>query len=123
MPRGGKRQGTPGAGYSNRTDLLMMRKPDTGVPTAGTGGQTAPAQAPQQSFVSPEMIPRLDDPTGRPGDPLTHGLDVGPGPGSEVRPSIAPIDPSLATLQAAYLRNPTPELRAVLMRLSAQGLL
>lgn len=125
MPRGrgGARQGTPGKAYSNRTDLMLDRAPQQGTVTAAAGGQTAPAQ-PAQPFVTPDMIPRLDDPSTRPQEPVTAGLASGLGPGPEALGGmVAPQDPNLATLQAAYLRNPTPELRAVIMRLSAQGLL
>lgn len=86
MPRGGKRQGTPGRGYANRTDLGT--DPNMAQNTAGTGGMTAPApqQQPQQAppmTRSPEDSPMLLDPTMRPNEPLTAGISSGPGPGPE----------------------------------------
>ena len=82
MPRakqGGARQGTPGKGYSNRTDLLTDR--DQSKNTAAAGGMTAPAQ-PIVPF-SPDDIPSLDTPTERPGEPITAGLPIGAGPGPQ----------------------------------------
>jgi hypothetical protein len=89
---GGKRQGTPGKSYSNRTDLSTNYAPSTptqtpasgGVPVpSGGGGQAAPPEQPQ-SWTSPDAVPALDDPTARPGEPVTHGLGIGPGGGPEV---------------------------------------
>jgi hypothetical protein len=84
MPRGGKRQGTPGKGYSNRTD--MQAQPDMSRNTAATGGLTAPGPSPAPAPVpikTPDDSPMLTAPSQRPGEPLTEGLDFGPGAGSE----------------------------------------
>lgn len=88
MPRGGSRQGTPGRGYANRTDMGM--NPNMSQNTAGTGGMAAPApqQQPQQAGPPPitrrpEDTPMLTDPTMRPTEPLTAGMATGPGPGPE----------------------------------------
>lgn len=86
MPRaGGKRQGTPGKGYANRTD--MAADPNMGINTAATGGLQAPAPqlgptTPPMLSRTPEDSPMLTDPTNRPGEPLTAGSDFGPGPDS-----------------------------------------
>ena len=89
MPRGrgGARQGTPGKGYSNRTDLGM----NYGAGTAGNGGlppvaQAAPPQpqqptGPPSLAAYPEDSPGLLDPTARPDEPITDGLPIGPGRG------------------------------------------
>ena len=79
MPRGGKRQGTPGKGYANRTDLMMQ--PDMQKNTAATGGmeQRVPAPSP----VTPEDSPNLSAPTQRPDEPITAGLPIGAGPGPQ----------------------------------------
>lgn len=78
MPRGrgGQRQGTPGRGYSNRTDL--MANYDQSLPTAATGGMEAPPQPPMQT---PDDTPGLSDPTMYPNEPVTAGLLRGAGPG------------------------------------------
>lgn len=76
MPRGGRRQGTPGRGYANRTDL--MQDYDQEQPTAATGGMEAP---PMPS--AGENVPGLFDETAYPDEPITAGLSVGPGPGPD----------------------------------------
>jgi len=75
MPRGGKRQGTPGKGYSNRTDLIQNYDQQAGSPA--TGGMDMPA-APMQT---PDDSPNLTDPTQFPDEPITAGLRSGPGAG------------------------------------------
>jgi hypothetical protein len=90
MPRGGKRQGTPGKAYSNRTDLMSSMKPPAPgqVNTAASGGMTAtPAQppAPEQQAAapmpSPDDTPMLTGETMYPDEPITTGLHSGPGAG------------------------------------------
>jgi hypothetical protein len=124
--RGGRRKGTPGKGYSNRTDLSMDYAPRT-TPTQQTapqGNPSPPSGVPLggASIRYPEDVPKLDDPTGRPLEPLTAGLDIGKGPGTEAL-GFVPPNPVVQTLQAAYLVNPTPQLRRVIARLSAKGII
>lgn len=114
--RGGRRQGTPGKGYSNRTDLLVDRAPQTGTQTAATGGQSLATS----TFIPPDQVPKLNDPTSRPDEPVTTGLMAGPGAGPEAM-GYMPAGPDIHTLQAAYLRNPTPQLRRVIDYLSTKG--
>ncbi len=106
MPRGGRRQGTPGANYSNRSDL---QAPKPLAPTAAPGqtygvaaGQLRAEQAvpmapppsaaggagPPGALPSPPAGPLpgaspLGRTTERPNEPVTHGLPVGPGAGPE----------------------------------------
>jgi len=115
--RGGRRSGTPGKGYSNRTDLLMDRAPQTGTQTAAAGGLPQPA-AP---VITPDMVPKLNDPTARPNEPVTAGLMSGPGAGPSG--AFVPADPIVQKVQAAYMKNPTPELRRALEYLSSKGAL
>lgn len=87
MPRGGKRQGTPGKAYSNRTDMTSnynMQSPAT--PAAGGLEATK-----QDAVISqyPEDTPMLLDPTQRPNEPVSAGLPSGMGPGPEI------LDPRL----------------------------
>lgn len=96
MPRGGKRQGTPGKGYANRTDLGLQ--PDMEKNTAAAGGMTGPKSAePMRLPVYPEDTPNLTDPSNRPMEPLTDGLPVGPGRGPE---ALTNYDPRLADTAA-----------------------
>ena len=87
MPRGGKRQGTPGKGYSNRTDMGMnyMSQEKAGLNTPASGGVGPPVTANQAPMMNtyPEDIPNLTDPTQRPGEPITDGMDMGLGRGPE----------------------------------------
>jgi hypothetical protein len=85
--RGGRRQGTPGKGYSNRTDLNVVRAPQQGLTTAAAGGQApppAPAPAtppgPPPPGIHPDQTPNVMDP-GNPAVPLQDGLATGPGAG------------------------------------------
>lgn len=87
MPRGGKRQGTPGKGYANRTDMGTNYDMASSQ-TAATGGMRAPAAPAIETY--PEDTPMLLDPTARPGEPVTSGLATGPGPGPEA------LDPRVA---------------------------
>lgn len=91
MPRGGKRQGTPGKGYSNRTDLAQA--PDMAQNTAATGGQETappPMDAPQgPPMRTPEDSPMLTDPTQRPDEPITAGLPIGAGVGPGPDPRLS----------------------------------
>lgn len=124
--RGGRRKGTPGKGYSNRTDLAIDYAPRSTPAAAPQGSPTPPSPGPQgaapMTMKYPEDVPKLDDPTSRPDEPITAGLDIGNGPGTEALGFIPP-NPAVQTLQAAYLVNPTPQLRRVIARMSAKGIL
>jgi hypothetical protein len=125
MPRGrgGKRQGTPGKAYSNRTDMGMDYNMGAGSPAAG--GQQAPAE--QQPLIRPAMgadqIPNLSDPTMRPGEPVTAGLSVGPGAGPEALGPLPPppMDPLRMAIQAMMMVAPNPDLVRVMNRLNYEG--
>lgn len=82
MPRGGKRKGTPGQGYTNRTD--MMTNYDNAGQSAAAGGVEAGPMPPIMPSY-PEDTPNLLQPTQRPNEPITAGLSVGPGGGPEMR--------------------------------------
>ena len=111
MPRGGKRTGSPGKTYSNRSDLntnrsnvvpMMAAKgqqygankaqmdaqralpiaPPPAPATAPPGGTAGPG-APPAPGPAPMPITPLGAPTQRPGEPVTAGAPVGPGPGVE----------------------------------------
>lgn len=83
MPRGGKRQGTPGKAYVNRTDMgkNYMPQEEAGLRTPASGGMEAPKEPMLPAY--PEDTPMLTDPTQRPDEPITSGLRSGPGLGPE----------------------------------------
>lgn len=110
MPRGGKRQGTPGKGYANRTDMGMNY--DNENKSAAAGGMTAPANAePMRLPVYPDQTPNLTDPTSRPQEPITAGLPMGAGPGME---ALTGYDTRTAETQA--LKKWIPILDPILSR-------
>lgn len=126
MPRGGRRRGTPGNSYSNRTDLATNYAPVEGTATPAAGGQAAPPPTPGPgnsdlsfqalsqggSFPTPDDTPSLLDPTSNPGEPVTAGLDVGPGPGREAlgldsrRADIEMIRQRWLPMLEAYTQSP-----------------
>lgn len=76
--------------------------PMAGNPTANVATQTTP-QLPQ--------ITSIDAPTQRPDVPITNGIDIGPGAGSEalVLPTVVPganLDTSAQLVQALYMQDP-----------------
>lgn len=100
MPRGGKRNGTPGKAYPNRADLRSVQP----IPGGNYGEQTAQAavqQATPESSpaapVPPGVLPGsqgpLTRPTERPDEPLSAGAPWGPGPNSV--PGINPNAPGM----------------------------
>jgi hypothetical protein len=140
MPRGGRRTGTPGASYSNRSDLnrpvapqaatgqqygkraeqmaaqraMPIAPPPTdAVPTASPPGATPATRglsAPSGPLAG-QVVP-LDAPSARPGEPVTAGLSVGAGPGPEVLGPLAGVrDDINAEIRALYSRFPTEGLR------------
>jgi hypothetical protein len=120
MPRSGKgglRQGTPGTAYGNRTDLNL---PKTTVPNQEYGKATQqmnaqsavpmasspqssglPDAAKAQPAVTPGSLPFLH-PTDRPNEPITAGINQGPGPGSE---AIAPLQKNIVSDSLLHLVN------------------
>ena len=117
MARGGNRQGTPGVAYPNRTDLAADYAPQTGSTTAAAGGQEpVPTQPPPGMgspgpvySLTPDQVPRLDDPSQRPEEPVTAGLG-GPVPGAESAPALRELrQRNLAMLDWMNTRDDLPE--------------
>ena len=133
---GGARKGTPGKAYSNRTDLNTNYGQSAPGASVASGGMVAPAPSgpppgtaplgapipPIAAGLTPDQVPALDDPTSRPHEPISHGMVSGPGGGPEVMGN-SPGTPAVTMLRAAYLRNPTPELRRALSLVDASGML
>lgn len=113
--RGGRRQGTPGVAYPNRTDLAADRAPaqPAQAPKGQTYGEAQRMEQAMQQLPVPDLaaqlnaIPGLTDPSTRPDEPLTAGLPFGPGPGPAVRP---PQPGGAGLLRRMVAENPDPEL-------------
>lgn len=128
--RGGPRTGTPGQSYSNRTDLngtqapqaapgqtygergqqeaaqQVVPLPERGQP--GAGGPPTPAPAPGQ--LTPPGAP-----SARRGQPITSGIDSGPGPDSSVLAS-APRNRGSRALDRIAAESQDPFLMAMANR-------
>lgn len=87
--------------FSKRTDRQGIKK----LPNAGYGEQkefqaqqqAAPMAKAAQSNPMASVIP-FNAPTQRPDEPVTAGVDAGPGPGSEALGMKSPIDTQLEDL-------------------------
>jgi len=97
----------------------------TAAPMAGNPVAAVSASAsPMQNM--PKVV-GLTDPTQRPEEPVTSGIDSGPGAGSDALnlPGAVPgtpVDEAPRFIQALYLQDPTNEdVRRMLEYLSAQG--
>ena len=107
---GGPRQGQPGKGYVNRTDMLTNRAP------TGGGGQ-AQEQAPRRSWVGPDDVPNLTDPSAD-DRPLTDGLPIGPGAGPSARAPMPDLaqDRTMLMLEMLYEETGSPYLLRLMSR-------
>lgn len=142
MPRGGRRTGTPGKAYSNRSDLngpkAVPMMAATGqqygarkaqidaqraIPVAAppgpalappTGGAPAPGPT-LPAGPGPGQVVPLDAPSMRPDEPVTAGLPVGPGAGPEALGPLAGQSEDVGMqLRAIYARFPNEDLRSLL---------
>lgn len=120
--RGGKRVGKPGTAYPNRTDL---NRPNVGqaygvakqqadalkaVPLSPPAAPVSPptGAAAGGGFTPPGSFGAFDRPTEFPDEPVTAGIDLGPGPGA---PSV-PVSPAAKVMTyLASLPTATPIVR------------
>ena len=126
---------TGGAGQSGTQPARYMSGVAYGQGQAQMQQQTAapmagnPVAAAQPMTAAPQLpqVTPIDAPTQRPDMPITTGIDMGPGAGSEALtlPSAvpqAPMDDSARLIQALYLQDPSNEdVRRMLEYLSAEG--
>lgn len=135
MPRkgkGGKRQGSTGKNYPNRTDMANgprklpldnaglpygqatalnraqqgtpnLQQPVPAMPGAAAVGQ-AQIAPPVSALPTGPPPPALNDPTQNPNEPVTSGIDMGPGVGSSALgipsdPGIEDMRPWLPALE------------------------
>lgn len=123
MPRGGKRQGTPGKAYANRTDMTSDYNMQDGRSPAAGGIEAPAGAAPMALPVYPDQTPNLSDPTQRPTEPITAGLPTGAGPGPDALTNYDPrkqetqaLKKWLPLLQPMINDPETPESVKVLVR-------
>lgn len=96
----------------------------TSAPLAGNPVANA---TPVQTAPQLPSVIGLTEPTQRPTEPITSGIDMGAGAGSDAvtLPGMvpgAPVDNSAQLIQALYLQDPSNEdVRRMLEYLSAQG--
>lgn len=114
---------------SKRTDLNVSQQPAryiSGMPY-GQGQATYEQQtsAPMAQAVSPDMlgpITGITAPTERPNEPITAGVDFGPGPNSTVvkMPNTQPT--ALSVLRLIAQNDPTGETDLIFQTLSERGI-
>lgn len=151
MPRGGKRTGTPGASYTNRSDLQTGSRPlpVTTAPSAQYGAATAQAAAQKQVPMASGPLPTagappapggppapvgplpgevtpLDAPSENPGEHVMTGVAAGPGAGPEIllpQGGISPLAQGVGLL--ASLGDDVPDqvraLRSALLAANANS--
>lgn len=131
--RGGPREATPGKAYPNRTDMNQNRQPVQvasgqayGERQAQVAAQEAiplpaappvPVAAPSPQAPMPGSLGMFNRATERPDEPLTAGMDIGPGPGREVLPMspvLSPDDQLLAQLRGLYAAFPSEDLAGLI---------
>lgn len=138
MPRGGRRSGRPGKAYANRTDLngplpvqaasgqpygarIAQERAQQAVPLAAPPRPAPPpVTGPALAAPAPGGLGDFLRPTERPNEPLTSGIDSGPGPGSEALRLAGMADTAADELRAIYLRYPTEALRELLEDLDSE---
>lgn len=143
MPRGGRRTGTRGVGYAQRTDLNQNRAlpvqaasgqqygaraaqeaAQRAVPLAAPPAARPPAPAPSAQPVGAGLAGMLDfanPQTARPGEPVTAGAPLGAGPGPEAIAAAGLGGDDLAEIRALYQRYPTDELRQIIEEMEEGG--
>lgn len=138
--RGGARAGKPGVAYQNRSDLtqapsaapnqvygqraaqlrsqaslpLPQQAPPPGA-GAGAATPTGTSAQPGGGAPPPQSLGPLNAPTQRPGEPITAGLNTGPGPGPEALQTgvLNPVD-EIRAMFAVYPNDDTRRLLAYL---------
>ena len=93
------------------------------VPMAGSNPRPSPGPTPAPSPapggppglpISPTDIPNLSDPSAYPNEPLTAGLNSGPGVGPEALHLYAHGNEELSVLRGVYMKLPNEDLRKLI---------
>lgn len=129
-------QGVSGPGkYARRTDLSYQSQgygDGVAYDAAKSGAPLATAPKSPQLSTAPQVptpqapVTGMFEPTQRPNEPVTHGVDIGAGAGSEALMMRQPDDTNfMASIQSAKpvlayiadLPNTSPETRAAIKQL------
>lgn len=134
MPRGGRRAGTPGRAYSNRSDLNATRALPVEAGPSQQYGQRAAQEAAQRVVpIAPQPAARPPAPpaggllnfaspsTSRPGEPVTAGASMGAGAGPEALAALGLGGGEVDELRAMYQRFPSEELRQIIEEIEEGG--
>ena len=113
MPPGGARTGQPQTAYERRSDLNAGTQPVRSATSVVQGDRQRRESAQQviplpvtQGPPRPGSLASLTGPSERPGEPVTAGLPVGPGPGPGVQYAPVNTNDALWELRALVARHP-----------------
>lgn len=113
IQREAKIQNASGGQYGQRAELTQLAQ---GAPMA----QAIPM--PTAMGTPPVPTVGIFEPTQRPNEPITAGVDVGDGPGSEALMTPVDAPDQLATFaRAMYMANPSPQLRRIVEAFEEEG--
>lgn len=92
------------------------------VPTRPAVPQSSSVQLPpgQPVQTGPTPVP-LHAPTQNPAEPVTAGIDSGPGPGSEIMGITPDHQMLLAKLRGVYSQAPDEDIRGMIEQLQTRG--
>jgi len=115
IQRNAKIQNASGGAYGQRAEMQGIA---SGAPMA----QAAPALPMGNLTASSMPTVGAFEPTQRPNEPVTAGIDAGEGAGSNVlmTPVDAPDQLSVFA-RAMYMANPTPQLRRIVEAFEEEG--
>jgi hypothetical protein len=113
IQREAKVQNATGGSYGQRAELTQLAQ---GAPMAQ--GMAIPTGM----GTPPVPTVGIFEPTQRPNEPITAGVDVGDGPGSEALMTPVDAPDQLATFaRAMYMANPSPQLRRIVEAFEEEG--
>jgi hypothetical protein len=107
------KQAAKGQTYGKASEQMRSQ---SAVPMASGDVTTPSVPVPERPSVTPGMFGRLDRPTDRPGEPVTTGVNVGPGPsGAQLGlPSALGNLSPVEEIRALYELYPNDDLAALL---------
>lgn len=117
IQRNAKIQNAAGGAYGQRAELQGLAQ---GAPMAQAPAMPTPVATPLGTPPVPTV--GIFEPTQRPNEPITAGVDVGPGPGSEALMTPVDAPDQLSTfVRAMYMANPSPQLRRMVEAFEEEG--